>query len=79
MMFTSKKRLILCLPIKGGRGAHRVVCFGPRKHYRKDGTCIDTDELLARMKPWYRSRAKIDPWGGKPPKPTAVLDTAGEQ
>jgi hypothetical protein len=68
LLVSPLRHIILCLPIKGGRGAHHVVCFGPRKHYRKDGTCKETDEVLAKMKPWYRSRAKVEPWGGKPPK-----------
>jgi hypothetical protein len=67
MFVAPKGRLVLCLPILGGRGAHSVVCFGPKKHYRKDGMCRDVDEILARMKPWYRSRARVDRWGGEPP------------
>jgi hypothetical protein len=42
-----------------------VVCFGAKRHYRKDGTCKHAEAVIARVKPRYARRAKIVPFGGK--------------
>lgn len=44
-----------------------VCCFGRKRHYRKDGTCKHTDDVLANVKPEYAGRVKVEPWGGKRP------------
>jgi hypothetical protein len=40
-----------------------VVCFGRKRHYRKDGSCKHTEALLTDMKPAYRQRALLHPFG----------------
>ena len=40
-----------------------IACFGGKRHYVKDGTCLHTDAFLAAMKPWWRSRADVAPFG----------------
>lgn len=59
-----KKELILLTQYKKSKW-FRLVCFGRKRHYRKDGTCVHTDEVMARVKPKIRYRIKIDPFGGK--------------
>jgi hypothetical protein len=43
----------------------QVVCFGARRHYRKDGSCKHTDEVLAMTKPELLPRVRVQPFGGK--------------
>jgi hypothetical protein len=43
----------------------QVVCFGAKRHYRKDGTCKHTDEVLAMTKPEIKDRVRVQPFGGK--------------
>jgi hypothetical protein len=38
----------------------RVVCLGQKSHYRPDGSCVHTDELLARWKRCPVDRVKVD-------------------
>lgn len=45
---------------------YRVVCIGPKRHYRENGSCGHTDWLLALVKPEMVDRVKLDPFGGKP-------------
>lgn len=59
--------MILHTTLPGKRQAFVLICFGRKRHYRKDGSCKHTEDVMARMKPWYRSRTKIDGWGGKTP------------
>jgi hypothetical protein len=42
-----------------------LVCFGNKRHYRKDGTCGHTEALLSQLRPWYRSRTHLTPFGAK--------------
>lgn len=42
-----------------------VVCFGRKRHYRKRGDCVHTDNVLAAMRPEIRQRAKITPFGAR--------------
>jgi hypothetical protein len=66
MMFAGpQKQLIMVVRDKARRGGHIAVCFGRKRHYRQDGSCVCLERLLKRMKPWYRARTRIDPWGGK--------------
>lgn len=46
-----------------GRRTRRLVCFGAKRHYRKDGSCKHTAGLLAVMKPWHRARTRVSLWG----------------
>jgi len=58
--------LILFGSIGGdGRRTHKLVCFGTKRHYRKDGTCKHTAAILARLKPWHKARTHVTLWGGK--------------
>jgi hypothetical protein len=63
-----KKELIVLIR-KPRSKYYRLACFGRRAHYRVDGTCKHTDELLASVKPELRHRVKVDGWGGKDPRP----------
>lgn len=58
------KELVAVLVV-GERQRKRVslACFGGKRHYNKDGTCFHTDAFLADMKPWWRSRADVAPFG----------------
>lgn len=42
-----------------------LVCFGNKRHYRKDGSCAHTEAVIARLSLWYRSRTHLEPFGGK--------------
>ena len=67
------KELILTLPRlnKNGKnsGYYSIVCFGRKRHYRKDGSCVHTEGLMKIVKPKFRKRTRIDPFGGKVPDP----------
>jgi hypothetical protein len=63
MLIGDNKELVLVARKPRGRIFH-VVCFGRRAHYRKDGTCKHTDEVMAKLKPGISAR--VDGWGGKP-------------
>lgn len=66
MMFIGPDRqLVMLAKDSKRRGGHIAVCFGRKRHYRKDGSCKCVEELLGRMKPWHRSRTRIEPFGGK--------------
>jgi len=68
LLIGDKKEMILTY--KQGRGPQirvTVVCFGSKRHYRKDGSCKHTEFLLAHMKPWYKSRCTVILWGDAPP------------
>jgi len=41
----------------------KVACFGSKRHYRKDGSCVHTDATLAQVKPEYRYRVRLAPFG----------------
>ena len=61
-----KKELIMLLK-KPRSKWYILCCFGRKRHYRKDGSCKHTDVILTDVKPEFRVRVKIDPWGGKRP------------
>lgn len=42
-----------------------LVCIGRKRHYRKDGSCKHTEALAARVKPEFKRRMKVSPFGGK--------------
>ena len=64
ILLGDKKELTLLIKPKGSR-VHLLCCFGPKRHYRKDGTCKHTEDVLAHMSPWHRARTKVDGFGGK--------------
>lgn len=43
----------------------KLICFGQKTHYRKDGSCSHTDELLASLNPERvpPERVQIVPFG----------------
>lgn len=43
-----------------------VECFGQKSHYRKDGTCAHTDEVIARLNPEVVpvERVRVKGFGG---------------
>lgn len=42
-----------------------LCCIGRKRHYRKDGSCKHTEEILANVKPEIRPRVKVRPFGGR--------------
>lgn len=46
------------MPVRYG-----LVCFGTKRHYRKDGGCKHTAAVLAVLKPWHQARADVVPRG----------------
>jgi hypothetical protein len=44
------------------------ICFGTKRHYRVDGTCKHTAEILAKLAPEYQGKVRVEGWGGKPPE-----------
>ncbi len=49
-----------------GRGAAvrvHIACFGKKRHYHKDGSCPHVEAKLREMKPWWRSRTTVLPFG----------------
>lgn len=45
----------------------KVICFGQKTHYRKDGTCVHTDELVAALNPELAplERVRVEGFGGE--------------
>ncbi len=62
MLIGDGKEVILLLRPPKAR-TYRLVCIGRKAHYRKDGSCKHTEEVLANIKPGVRVR--IDGFGGK--------------
>ncbi len=61
-----KTILIAARDLASRRFRLTVVCIGPKKHYRRDGSCRHTDSFRARLKPWYRTRCAVVPFGRAP-------------
>jgi hypothetical protein len=42
-----------------------LVCFGQKGHYHRDGSCVHTDDLLARLNPEKvpAERVHVRGWG----------------
>jgi hypothetical protein len=57
--------LLLLAERKDAPGSYELVCFGPAKHYRKDGTCRCIEAVLAEMGAEARANTTVDPFGGK--------------
>lgn len=68
MLLGDRKELILFVR-KPRSKWYWLSCFGRKAHYRVDGTCKHTEDVLRMVKPEIRERVKVDPWGGKPPAP----------
>jgi hypothetical protein len=64
MMVGDQREIILLLRKPRSKWFH-LCCIGRKRHYRKDGTCKHTAEVLARIKPEVRPRVIVDRWGGK--------------
>lgn len=64
MLVGDGKEVILILQAPRSKWI-KVCCIGRKRHYRKDGTCKHTEEVLANIKPELKPRVKVDPWGGK--------------
>lgn len=67
MMWVTDTREVLLLLRKPRSKWYALTCIGPKRHYRKDGSCKHTDEIWECLKPEARPRVKIDPWGGRKP------------
>ncbi len=60
--------LIMLLPRQQKRPyrSWEVICFGPKRHYRRDGSCPHTAAVLASLKSqWHRRRTRVVPHGGE--------------
>src|SRR5947207_2494523 len=42
------KALVTLIPLRGQRW-HHLCCFGNKRHYRQDGSCVHTDAVMARL------------------------------
>jgi len=40
---------------------YTLRCFGPKRHYRKDGTCRHVDQVLASVKPDKKHLVRVEP------------------
>lgn len=70
ILIGDKKELILLIKSEQDKRLH-LCCFGRKHHYRKDGTCRHTEDVLASIKPWHRARVVVDGFGGKRRKKVA--------
>jgi hypothetical protein len=64
ILLGEKKELLLLLRCKGQRWYH-LCCFGRKRHYRKDGSCKHTDDVLAHVRPKFKPLVKVQAFGGK--------------
>jgi len=65
ILIGDKQELIVMLSEgKGSKVCHGLVCFGRKRHYRKDGMCKHLEALLAQTRPWHRARTRVTLWGG---------------
>lgn len=55
----------LLLLMAKGDGTAELLCFGPKRHYRKAGGCRCVEELLASLTDEFRATVTVTPWGGK--------------
>lgn len=47
----------------GTRKRVSIACFGKKRHYQKNGSCDHVEAALHDLKPWWRSRATVLPFG----------------
>lgn len=57
--------LLALLEPKDAPGTYRLTCFGPKRHYRKDGSCRCVAATLALMTAEARAATTVDPFGGQ--------------
>ncbi len=45
----------------------KLICFGQKTHYRSDGSCAHTDEVLEHLNPERvpRERVRVQGFGGE--------------
>lgn len=67
MMLIGHNKEVILLLRKPRSKWFSLCCIGRKKHYRKDGTCVHTDDVLKNIKPEEKYRVKVDPFGGKKP------------
>jgi hypothetical protein len=49
-------------------GWFEIICFGRKRHYRKDGSCKHTESIIRDgISPKYQKRVKVIPFGNKGP------------
>lgn len=63
MILIGDHKELIMVARKPGSRKYSIVCFGRKAHYRVDGTCKHTAEIVANLKPTVRYAVK--PWGGK--------------
>ena len=52
---------LFLLDTRGRRAS--LACFGKKRHYHKNGSCSHVEAMLREMKPWWRSRTTVLPFG----------------
>lgn len=62
-MFVLDRRVQLLVQ-KPGRSHLSLICFGPKRHYRVDGSCKHTDQIMAQIKPG--AEVRIEPPSAAP-------------
>lgn len=62
LWITPTKEMVLLMR-KPRRKTYSLICFGRKKHYRKDGTCKHTDAIMSNVKPEYEGKVKVVPFG----------------
>lgn len=65
MMFIAPDRSVQLLLHKPRSRWFSLCCIGRKAHYRKDGSCKHTDEVLEAIRADVRSRVRITPRGGR--------------
>lgn len=65
MLIGDRRELIAV--VKAPHANHwELVCFGARRHYRKDGSCKHTEDIRARIaSDWHRARTRVVPFGNR--------------
>jgi hypothetical protein len=69
MMLVGNKKELILLARKPRSRQYTLVCFGAKRHYRKDGSCRHTAALLTRIKPELLAKVVVTGFGGKKDTP----------
>jgi hypothetical protein len=64
-LFITEDRTVVVVGRKARSKWWSVCCIGRKRHYRKDGSCKHAHAVLEALQPDIKSRAKIEPFGGK--------------
>ena len=59
MVFVADRCIIMLVRRPRGR-LYTLKCFGPKRHYRRDGTCKHIDQVLASVKPDKQHLVRVD-------------------